>query len=266
VFNFVDLTKPALRIASPRNRLVVTDPALTLSGTASDNDAIAAVWCQLNANACTQAAGTTNWSLGLTLLPGPNTLRACAVDRSGNWSATNSVTVTYKLSAPLTLYKVGRGTLSPNYTNQQMLQIGQGYKLTATAATGFKFEGWTGSMTNGSKTLNFTMASNLTFIATFLDNKPPVDVITYPAVGRRITNDTITVRGGALDNVGVTNVWCWLNQTNWLVTQTTNAWTNWTAAGARLAPGTNLVQAFAEDAAGNRSLTNRVKFIHPAGP
>jgi hypothetical protein len=53
----------------------------------------------------------------------------------------------------------------------------------------------------------------------------------------------------------VTNVSYQLNGGDWLAVATTNGWTNWTAA-VTLVPGTNVVKAFAEDATGNRSLTN----------
>lgn len=265
---FVDVTKPTLKIISPANGVTVTAPALTLSGTTADNDAVTNVLWQLNTNAWKSAKGTANWSAAVTLTTlGANTLRAYAVDRSGNHSATtNSVALTYKPYVPLALRLVGQGKLTPSYTNGQMLQIGVGYTLTATASTGFKFWGWTGSQTNHSATLSFTMASNLVIVANFVDIKPPLDVIIYPTKGQVVATNNPTVLGAASDNVGVTNVWCWLNGTNWLLPQTTNFWTNWFAAGVLLAPGTNVLQTYAEDAAGNPSLTNTIRFDHPAGP
>jgi uncharacterized repeat protein (TIGR02543 family) len=60
----------------------------------------------------------------------------------------------------------------------------------------------------------------------------------------------------------VTNVFYSLNSANWLAaTQVNNGWSNWTAQ-VTLTPGTNVIQAFAADAAGNVSSNNTVKFVY----
>jgi hypothetical protein len=71
----------------------------------------------------------------------------------------------------------GLGTLSPNASNA-VLNIGQSYSMTATPAAGFVFNNWTGGtslplgvLTNGA-TVQFTMASNLTLSANFVDVQP----------------------------------------------------------------------------------------------
>ena len=78
-----------------------------------------------------------------------------------------------------------------------------------------------------------------------------------------MSDAALTVTGKASDNVGVTQVFYQLNGTGWNPAATTNGWTNWTAQ-VTLSPGANLVQAFAEDAAGNRSKTNSVSFVYEA--
>ena len=94
-----------------------------------------------------------------------------ALDNSGaNLSGTNQVSFIYVVSATLTVSTNGLGSLSPNY-NGALLQIGKSYSMTATAAAGFAFVNWTGNITTNGATLQFTMASNLTFTANFVDKK-----------------------------------------------------------------------------------------------
>ncbi len=50
-----------------------------------------------------------------------------------------------------------------------------------------------------------------------------------------------------------------LNSGTWTNASTTNNWNNWTA-DVELTPGTNTIQAYAVDAAGNISTTNTVRF------
>ena len=104
----------------------------------------------------------------MTLVPGTNTIRAYAVNTGGIPSTTNSATIVYILSASLTVQTNGNGSINPNY-NGALLQIGKNYSMTATAASGFAFVNWTGSITTNGATLQFTMASNLTFTANFAD-------------------------------------------------------------------------------------------------
>ena len=86
---------PSLAIASPLPGQLWgawTTANFIAAGTATDNVAVASVWYRLDGAAWAQANGTTNWTTAnLSLSPGTNLIQACAVDASGNWSATNSV-------------------------------------------------------------------------------------------------------------------------------------------------------------------------------
>ncbi len=90
-----------------------------------------------------------------------------------------------------------------------------------------------------------------------IDSTAPVQVITYPAVGQRVTTPTIIAKGKVSDKHPA-RVWLQLNDDPWI--QPTGT-TNWTAT-LSLTPGTNMLQAFADDALGNRSKTNRVRFTY----
>jgi hypothetical protein len=237
-------------------------------GTASDNWHLGQVWYQLNAQGWTNAVttnGWTNWSASLTLFPGTNKLAAYAVDSTGNKSTTNTVSFQYVVTNLLQLSTVGLGTLSPNYSNA-WLEIGRAYSITAAPSSGFVFTNWTIS-TNGqlgvksnSAALQFTMASNLTLQAAFLDVTKPTLTITAPIANQKMTNALAKIVGSASDNWKVTGVWYQLNNGNWDTVTTTNNFTNWSKLLTLIA-GTNTVKAYAQDLGGNVSLTNSVSFI-----
>ena len=112
------------------------------------------------------------------------------------------------------------------------------------------------------------MASNLTITANFKDVTNPVKpAITFPVANQKWSNSVITVTGKASDNVGVAKVWAFRSTTvagRW--PGRLNGFTNWIAANLPVIFGTNIVQAYAVDAAGNVSLTNEIKFIGVLAP
>jgi len=256
------IARPTISIVSPKKNASVSSATLVVSGEAGSKPAVADVFYQLNGGVWSVAQttnGWANWTATLTLAPGPNTLAAYAVDSLGRSSTTNSVKFVYVLRARPIVQTIGEGTVTPNYSGQ-LLQIGNTYSMTAVAAAGFKFTDWTGSAPTTKATVSFVIASNLTFTANFADVAPPANVIKYPAVGQKVTNALIIAAGGAKDNVGVAQVVYQLDGTGWNVASTTNGWANWSTPGLALYPGTNIIQSYAVDTAGNNSLTNTVKF------
>ncbi|MGA2751056.1 MAG: Ig-like domain-containing protein, partial [Verrucomicrobiota bacterium] len=255
---------PTLTVAYPTLEENVSNAVITATGKAVDNVAVSNVFCALNGSDWFVASSTNKWTnwfaSGLNLRPGSNNFQAWAMDTSGNCSPTDTVKFVYIVSAPLSVSINGSGTISPDY-NGAILQIGKDYSMTARAASGFAFTGWTGSIVTNSATLKFMMESNLAFTANFRDTISPTLTITYPAANQRVSNAVATVTGKAGDNVGVAGVWYQLNGEGWNPAATTNHYTNWTSPVLALAQGTNIVSAFAADAAGNVSLTNTVKFV-----
>jgi uncharacterized repeat protein (TIGR03803 family) len=264
VANFKDITPPTLTITAPKANEKWSNADFTVTGTAKDNVAISNVFYSLNNGgwiAATLSNRGSNWSAGVTLTPGTNTIAAYAVGTGDLLSTTDTVKVIYILSAPLTVLTNGDGTVSPDY-NGDLLEIGASYTMKATAAKGFAFYYWSGGvpMTND-PTLNFIMASNLTIIANFKDVTPPVATITFPTANQKWSNSVITVTGTASDNVGVTSVEVQINDGGWTEAETLNAFTNWNATNLAVIFGTNIVQAYAMDGADNLSTTDTVKFI-----
>jgi hypothetical protein len=261
VANFKDITPPTLTITAPKANEKWSNADFTVTGTAKDNVTVSNVFVSLNNGDWTPATlsdGGSNWSAGVTLTPGTNTIAAYAVGTGDLLSTTDTVKVIYILSAPLIVETNGDGTVSPDY-NGDLLEIGASYTMKATAAKGFAFHYWSGGvpMTND-PTLKFTMASNLTIIANFKDITPPTVSITTPTSGEAYSVSVIEGTGTATDLVGVTSVEVRINGGGWVEASGT---TNWSVDDLPVATGTNTVEAAAMDAAGNVSKTNQVKFI-----
>ena len=266
--NFVDVTKPTSSITNVTAGMNVSNASFTVKGTAGDNVAVSNVFYSLNNTGWSIAVTGNNWSnwtAVVTLTPGTNIIQAFAVDTSGNISATNTLNFVYVASATLTVSTNGLGSLNPNY-NGASLQIGKGYSITASPATGFKFTNWTGGTslplavrTNGT-TVQFLMASNLMLQASFIDIAKPTLSITNLTAGQRVSNAVYTAKGKASDNWQVSNVWYQLVGSGWNQATNINHWTNWSAENLQLTPGTNTFLAYAVDTTGNRSTTNSVSF------
>ncbi len=260
-------------IISPTQNEFWSNGVSTVTGTASDNvpgGVITNVFCSLNSATWTNATtanGWVNWTADMALAPGTNTLRAYAVDDSGNFSDTNSVTFVNATIPPLTVLTNGLGTVSPNY-NGAYLQIGANYSMNATAAKGFKFSNWTGGtnlpltlLTNGA-TVRFVMATNLTLQANFINQTKPTLSITNVSQGMSVSTADFTVKGKAgSSDWRVANVFYSLNGAGWADAVTANGWTNWSAP-VTLMPGTNTIAAYAVDPGGLASLTNTLSFVY----
>ncbi len=264
--NFVDVQKPTLNILTPTSNQQWTNGTFTATGRASDNFAVDTVYYSLNGGTWTAAAtadGWTNWTANVTLTPGYNTLQAYAVDTSGNISPTNSVRFAYLVPLPLTVNINGRGSVNPNY-NGKFLDINMSYTMTASAISGSSFTNWTdgaGKVLTNRTTLQFTMLTNLTLTANFVDvQKPTLNILT-PTSNQQWTNGTFTATGRASDNLAVGTVYYSLNGSGWTAATTANGWTNWTA-NVTLTPGYNTLQAYAVDTSGNISPTNSVRFAY----
>jgi glycosidase len=92
-----DTNPPALFLLSPTNGAVISGN-LAISGTATDNLAVAKVEWQLDSSGWRSAAGTSSWSANLNssnFLNGAHLISARATDSSGNISTTNPVSVKF---------------------------------------------------------------------------------------------------------------------------------------------------------------------------
>jgi len=107
----VDVTPPVASIASPTSGATISS-SLTISGTASDNVAVAKVEIQLDAGNWTTVTGTTSWSFILnttSFLNGQHVISARATDTFGNVSPVVSVTVRFFNVPPDYLQRISGG-------------------------------------------------------------------------------------------------------------------------------------------------------------
>jgi hypothetical protein len=99
----------------------------------------------------------------------------------------------------------GTATASPSayyYASNATVQI------TATAASGQTFVGWSGGATGSANPLSVVMRSNAIIVATFSQNQPPTLAVTNPPDGSAITLPATISLGVSITNVGgaITNV------------------------------------------------------------
>jgi uncharacterized repeat protein (TIGR02543 family) len=174
--NFADNVKPAVTIISPETDSRLSNAVCVVSGTASDDQAVASVRVQVNGGTWTNAAGTNNWTSTIELVAGLNTIRVYSLDAASNRSATASVVCTYVVAGSLTITTNGLGTVTR--TPDTPVEIGQTYTLTATPGNGYRFVNWTGDVTGVSQVVTVTATSNTVVAANFADNvKPAVTII-----------------------------------------------------------------------------------------
>jgi len=279
--NFVDLAPPTLTLNElAKGQTAVTNEApLTITGTttpAADASPITNVWVSFNSNAWQSATSTaaststnqwSSWMAVMTPTPGLQSVRAYAVDAIGNASLTNAFTFTCRQSFALVVRTnqtgTGLGTINPNYNGRQLI-AGNTLTMKAQPLPGNAFVSWTSNVLppTNAQTITFTMVSNLVLYANFRDTTPPTLTVTSPANGRVVTASPITLQGNASDNIAVAQVWYAVNSNAWQLAAGT---TNWTAS-VTLAPGTNVIQAYALDTANNSSPTKTVTVVFPTAP
>jgi len=159
--------RPTLAVTSPRLDQQWGNAVFTVTGVASGNRNIQAVWYQINSNGWAVAAGTTRWTASVTLNPGTNNVLAYAVDANGNMSLTNSVKFLYITTSMMTILTNGNGKITPNL-NRKSLNVGEGYTLTAVAGSEQIFSNWSGSINASANPLAFLMQSNMVLQANFI--------------------------------------------------------------------------------------------------
>jgi hypothetical protein len=223
------------------------------------------------------------WGTSLTLTPGTNTFDVVCSDYWGN-TASTSVTFVYvagtdptpgitngapstdpppdTTNAPnneLTLEIENGGLVTPNYEGKSLV-LGQAYSMTARAVKGFRFDGWSGSVSNRRAKLTFVMQPNLLLSARFTDVSRPINIVMFPRANSTVRNTTVIATGRAGDNSAVTNVYYQLNGGGWQSAVTTNAWTTWETATLSPVSGRNVLESYAVDDSGLVSRTNRLRF------
>lgn len=156
----------------PDDNLILTNASVNLGGFVSDNLAITNVeWQVSNAwttNAWVAATGTTNWTaLATNLAYGTNTISLRARDAGGFTSPVVSLTVDLLVPFTLSINDPTLGSLSPDLCGSCFEELGTVHTLVAAANPCAAFKGWTGGITNGSKSLTFALTNALNLVANF---------------------------------------------------------------------------------------------------
>ncbi|HXJ55432.1 MAG TPA: peptidylprolyl isomerase [Verrucomicrobiae bacterium] len=170
-----DSSPPRLTITSPAANISLTNQDVLVRGTVVDNVGVASVriyWTGGGSSPLPATITNNNWSLTLTNVPpGTNTVLVEAIDRSG--LRTQLIRSFFRsVRVPLTVQILGRGTVS-GPTNQQMLEVGRGYTLSARPDKGNLFGGWDGDFPQADATLIFLMGPNTSVTAVFATNLFP---------------------------------------------------------------------------------------------
>jgi uncharacterized repeat protein (TIGR03803 family) len=187
---------PVVTISSPTENLRTASPVF--EGTASGHFPIANVFCSLaNTNGSatlSRGIGTvSNWSIALVPAPGTNTLTVYCVDANGDASTPISRRFFYKVPSRLSVVIDGNGKFKGAASvagdavpaNGAMLNLGEGYTITAVPSQSSLFSNWVSAAGNSAPVasatpaLSFLMQSNLVLTATFVANFFPAASGTY---------------------------------------------------------------------------------------
>jgi len=283
----VDNSAPTAAIASPSAGAIVAG-AITVTGTATDNIAVAGVQFKVDGAALgaedVTAPFAAAWNTA-TASNGSHTLTAVARDAAGNTTTSAAVTVTVDNSAPAAAITspaagsllIGAITVTADATDNVAVAGVQfrvdGAALGAEDVTAPFSVAWdTATASNGSHTLTAVArdtAGNLTTsagIAVSVDNGAPVVSVTSPVAGSNVSG-SIAVSATATDNAAVAGVQFRLDgaalgaedtvapySVDWDTTTTTN--------------GSHVLSAVARDTAGNTStsINVTVNVVNDAAP
>ncbi len=173
LLNAPDVLRPTVTITSPTANTSLTQADVTVRGWVKDNVGVSNVRVRRGTNDPVTATVTgTNWTATLTNVPpGTNSIVAEAIDTSG-LRGQSIVSFFRSVRVPLTLAVIGHGSIR-GAVDQQLLEIGRGYNITAKPDPGNLFAGWSGDGTGDKLTLNFLMDSNRTINAVFATNLFP---------------------------------------------------------------------------------------------
>lgn len=191
--NEYDTQIPTVALTAPLGAARLTTSPVAVTGTFSDDKGIDRVLVRLNGGPALAASLTGSGSLlsggftrSITPVAGPNTVTVQAVDGTGNVSTILSRSFTLVVTSPLVVTRSGEGTLTPllgvNLPGTvPAVEIGKVYSITARAATGKLFAGWSGAGVSVTEselaTLNFTHQSGLSITASFINNPFTAEVI-----------------------------------------------------------------------------------------
>ncbi|HWN84966.1 MAG TPA: putative Ig domain-containing protein [Vicinamibacterales bacterium] len=267
-----DTIAPAVTITAPTaaNTHSTGAASVALAGSASDLFGVTEVRWLNNRGGTGVATGTTGWSVpAVTLQPGVNVITVTARDAAGN-IATDSITVAADGQAPVlaitgptragTTFSTTSGTIAVGGAASDDVAVTQvtwtnnrGGSGTAAGTTAWAVRDI--PLLGGANILTITAhdaagnRTNATISVTRDSAKPSIAFVAPAASGPVVTNlTTVTLRGIAADDAGVTKV-TWQNSFGGQSVATGTS--DWTISSAGLKLGANVFTVTAHDAAGN---------------
>ncbi|WP_244981472.1 adventurous gliding motility protein AgmC [Corallococcus exercitus] len=251
---------PTVAITTPANGSTVSNPNVTVTGTAANATSVTVTFQGTNYGPITVTGG--NWSQAL---PGPlanGTYTVTATSTNGTTTSTQA-TSTFTVAAPtvaITTPANGSTVSNPNVTvtgtaaNATSVTVTfQGTNYPATLNGGTWSVALPGPLANGTYTVT-AVSSNGTTNSTTASSTFTVDVaaptvaITTPANGSTVSNPNVTVTGTAANATSVTVTF---QGTNYPATLSGGSWS--VALPGPLADGTYTVTAVSTNSSGTNS-------------
>ena len=259
----IDTTPPTISITAPADKSTVSG---TTSVTVTANDNVGVTQVAFYLDGTTPLAATNvkpfnyNWDT-TTASNGAHTLTAKAYDAAGNVGTSSNITITVSNAYTISASAGSGGTISP--AGNAVVNYGGSQTFSITPATGYHVAGVTvdGSSVGAVTTYTFSsVTANHTIVANFAVNKTsPLSVsITAPANSATV-NGTVSVTASASDNVGVSKVEFYVNNTlKHSVTSVPYSY-NWITN--KVSDGSYTLTAKAYDAAGNTGISSPVTVL-----
>ena len=265
---------PSVTITTPSaaESFTVTEPLLTLGGTASGGLSITRVEWRTNSGASGTCTGTTTWSTNaIRLALGANVITVTATDTAGR-TASDTCTVTYSDPNPPTITITSPTTESTYTTNEPTIDISGTASddvavVSVTWSTSAGASGnctgtnqWTATdipLSIGTNTITFTAkdgagnSSSVTISVVRDPTAPVVKVVRPGSTGRCTRNCPFVKLAGTVEDNGAIAQVTWSNQTTGESGTCDVNGTSWNSPSIPLALGENRINVAARDEAGN---------------
>ena len=253
-----DTTAPFITITSPANNSFTKLTTVNVSGTATDDVAVANV--TVNGSPATLTGSTWTSTATLTAPDGAKTITAIATDSSGNHTPATAQ-ITLDTTAPVVaITSPADGTT----VRAQTLTVSGTVSDATSGVNGVTCNGVAASVTGNAYTCSVTLSIGINAVSvvatdkvgnasspvvihtTFTpDTTAPVVTIASPAAGTFTNQTTVTVSGTATDDISVATV----TVNGAVVPLSGNAWT--TTVTLTSAEGPQTITAIATDGSGN---------------
>ena len=231
----VDNTLPTVSLTAPSNNALLSGTAVTMSANASDNIAVAKVDFYRDSSVLVGTDTSSPYSISwdsTTASSGAHTLYAIATDSAGNTKTSTVVNVTVDNTGPTVSVTAPANnavvsgtavTISATASDNVAMNKVEFYRdsnvlLGSDTSSPYSLNWNSTSVTSGAHTLyaiGIDTGGNRTTSASVsitVDNTAPTVSITSPLNGATVPrNSTITITANAADNVGVTKVEFYIN-------------------------------------------------------